>query len=41
MGVANFVGLQILFKDEVSDVELDRIVNEAMKILDGGIFRQK
>jgi len=39
MGVANFVGLQILFKDEVSEEEIDRIVNEAMKILDGGIFR--
>lgn len=38
MGVSNFVGLQILFRDEVADAEVDRVVDEAMKILDAGLF---
>jgi AcrR family transcriptional regulator len=39
MGIANFVGLQILFQDKVEDAEVDRVVDEAMKILDHGLFR--
>ncbi|HOW38045.1 MAG TPA: TetR/AcrR family transcriptional regulator [Candidatus Izemoplasmatales bacterium] len=38
MGIANFVGLQILFREQVEDAEVDRVVEEAMKILEGGIF---
>jgi hypothetical protein len=40
MGISNFVGLQVLFRDEVADAEVDRIVDEAMKILDAGLFRR-
>lgn len=38
MGIANFVGLQILFREKVEESEIDRVVDEAMKILDYGIF---
>ncbi len=38
MGISNFVGLQILFRDEIDDHEIDRVVDEAMKLLDGGLF---
>lgn len=38
MGISNFVGLQVIFKKDVSEVELDRIIDEAMSILDRGIF---
>lgn len=40
MGIANFVGLEILFRDEVTDNEIDYVVDETMKILDKGIFKQ-
>jgi len=39
MGISNFVGLQILFQDGVEEAEVDRVVDEAMKILDHGIFK--
>jgi len=38
MGIANFVGLQILFRPTVDDAEVARVVDEAIKILDHGIF---
>lgn len=38
MGMSNFIGLQILFKDKVEDDDIDRVVDEAMKLLDDGIF---
>lgn len=38
MGISNFVGLQIVFKDTISDEEIDNIVNNVMKILKNGIF---
>ena len=41
MGVSNFVGLQILFRDEVDEAEVDRVVDEAMKLLDAGLFRSR
>lgn len=41
MGISNFVGLQILFRDEVSETEIDKVVDEAMKILENGIFTTK
>ena len=41
MGISNFVGLQILFKETITDEELDHIVNEAMKLLEAGLFIKK
>ena len=38
MGISNFVGLQILFNDEADQVEVDFVVDEAMKILESGAF---
>lgn len=38
MGISNFVGLQILFKESVSDEEVDFVVEESMKILQSGMF---
>ncbi|MGE0003934.1 MAG: TetR/AcrR family transcriptional regulator [Candidatus Izemoplasmatales bacterium] len=39
MGISNFVGLQILFEDNVSDERVDEVVNESMKILRNGLFK--
>jgi AcrR family transcriptional regulator len=38
MGIANFVGLQILFKDKPTEQDVDFVVNESMKLLDKGLF---
>ncbi|HKL60938.1 MAG TPA: TetR/AcrR family transcriptional regulator [Acholeplasma sp.] len=38
MGVSNFVGLQVLFRDTLTDKDLDKIVEEVMYILKNGIF---
>jgi len=38
MGISNFVGLQILFKDEVTEAQVDFVVDEAMKLLESGLF---
>lgn len=40
MGMSNFIGLQILFKDKVEEADVDRVVDEAMKLLEDGIFRK-
>ena len=40
MGISNFVGLQILFRDKVTEQEIDFVVDEAMKILEAGLFLQ-
>jgi AcrR family transcriptional regulator len=40
MGISNFVGLQILFKDDADQVDIDFVVNESMKILNGGMFNK-
>lgn len=39
MGISNFVGLQVLFRDTLTDKDLDRICDEVMKVLDHGMFR--
>ena len=39
MGVSNFVGLQILFRDKAEEADVDHVVDEAMKLLDAGLFR--
>lgn len=41
MGISNFVGLQILFRDKVTEAEIDFVVDESMKILHDGIFVKK
>lgn len=39
MGISNFIGLNWgLFRTNTSDAEVDRVVDEYMKILDNGIF---
>ncbi len=38
MGIANFVGLQIIFKDKVTDTDIDNTVNHVMYILQHGMF---
>lgn len=39
MGISNFVGLQVLFRDTLTDKDLDKICDEVMKVLDHGMFR--
>jgi len=41
MGISNFVGLQILFRDDFSEPQIDFVVNEAMKMLESGLFIKK
>lgn len=38
MGISNFVGLQVLFRDTLTDKDLDYIVDNVMKILYSGMF---
>lgn len=40
MGISNFVGLQVLFRETLTEKDLDDIVAEVMKILDFGMFKQ-
>ena len=39
MGIANFVGLQVLFRDTCTENDLDQITNQVMRILKEGIFK--
>jgi len=39
MGISNFVGLQIIFNNKSDDVDIDFVVNEAMKVLENGLFK--
>ncbi len=41
MGISNFVGLQVLFRDTLTEEKLDYIVDTVMKILELGMFKQK
>lgn len=41
MGISNFVGLQIIFKSDITDDQIDDIIDQAMMILDKGIFNQR
>lgn len=38
MGISNFVGLQVAFKDNVTEDDLDNITDQAMYILKNGMF---
>jgi hypothetical protein len=39
MGISNFVGLQVLFRDTLTDKDLDFITDQVMKILKDGMFK--
>lgn len=39
MGISNFVGLQILFKDKPSEEDVDFVVDQTMKLLENGLFK--
>lgn len=39
MGISNFVGLQIVFKGDADEVDIDYVVDEVMKILHRGMFK--
>ena len=39
MGINNFVGMQILFKDSISEMETDKIIDNAIDILKNGFLK--
>ncbi len=39
MGISNFVGLQVLFRETLTDKDLDFITDQVMKILSSGMFK--
>ncbi|MCR3905866.1 MAG: TetR/AcrR family transcriptional regulator [Tenericutes bacterium] len=39
MGISNFVGLQVLFRETLTDADLDRITENVMKLLKSGMFK--
>ena len=41
MGISNFVGLQVLFRDTLTDMDLDKIVTHVMYVLRHGMFLDK
>jgi AcrR family transcriptional regulator len=41
MGISNFVGLQVLFRDTFTDIDLERITHQVMTLLDEGMFKKK
>lgn len=40
MGISNFVGLQVLFRETLTELDLDRIVDQVMYVLKHGMFIQ-
>jgi AcrR family transcriptional regulator len=38
MGIANFVGLQVVFKEDITEEQIDWIVDECMKIVKSGLL---
>ena len=41
MGISNFVGLQIVFNEEATEKDVDFVVDESMKLLKNGMFKNK
>ena len=41
MGISNFIRLQILFKDKISEDEIDRIVDQVIYFLKYGMFTNR
>ena len=39
MGIANFVGLQAIFKDNITEEEIDILVEQAIFIIQNGAFK--
>ena len=39
MGISNFVGLQVLFKENITESEIDRIVSYVINVLKNGFLR--
>ncbi len=39
MGIANFVGLQAIFKDNITEEEIDILVEQAIFIIQHGAFK--
>lgn len=39
MGISNFVGLQVLFKNNLEESDFDKIAEEVMKVLQNGMFK--
>jgi len=40
MGISNFIGLQVIFKEGADESDIDFIVNETMKVLQNGMFKK-
>lgn len=41
MGISNFVGLQVLFRDTLTEKDLDRLADQVMLILKDGMFNHQ
>lgn len=41
MGVANFIGLKYVMFDDDNSTDIDKLVDEVMKVLESGLFLQK
>lgn len=41
MGISNFVGIQVMFRETLTEQKLDFIVDNVMKVLDLGMFLKK
>lgn len=39
MGISNFIGLKTVFERKFSEQEIDKMVDDAIKVLDNGLFR--
>lgn len=39
MGIANFVGLQVVFKETIDEAQINYIVDETMKIIQAGLLK--
>lgn len=39
MGISNFVGLEIIFNENSTEADVDRVVEESMKLLKNGMFK--
>ena len=40
MGISNFVGLQIVFKENATENDVDYVVDESLKLLHDGMFKK-
>lgn len=40
MGISNFLGLHTLFDQKFSEEEIDKLADDAIKVLELGLFKQ-